>query len=307
MMAAMPIGMPPPPHALETSDGHIVGYYEFGAPDGIPIVALHGTPASGAGFIWAAEAARTRGIRLLAPDRPGVGISSRDAATKVTVVADYIPVLRATVDALGIDSFSVLGYSGGGPYALAAARGMPERVRAAAIVAGSGQVGVWAGLADSEVTDRELTRLSVRAPALARAVLVWSARVARVAPRVATRFAAFDMSPSDRRLLQRFESPAAALALFTLAVQRNAAGVVDDYAALARRWGFDVEDIRVPLTCWHGTDDRAVPFKHSEELVARVRGARLHTFHGEGHLAIVEHVGEILDWLTVGRSDHSTR
>ena len=54
----------------------------------------------------------------------------------------------------------LLGYSGGGPFALAAAHAFPDRVIAAAIVSGAGQVGVWARVADFEPTDARMTLLS---------------------------------------------------------------------------------------------------------------------------------------------------
>lgn len=300
----MPIVMPPDARTLETTSGRAVSYYEYGDPSGAPVVALHGTPASGAGFVWGDEAARARGIRLLAPDRPGIGASTR---TVLREVVDYVAEFRSTVDALGIEKFSLLGYSGGGPYALAVAHAMPDRVRAAAIIACAGQIGVWAKPGDFETTDRYMTRASLRAPLVARALLASSAWFARVLPPASVRFAAIELSRRDREVLKEFESASAALALFTRAVSNGARGVVDDYAALGRPWGFEVEDVRIPIACWHGTDDRIVPLRHTEALVERVRDAQLVTLPDEGHLAVIDHVAEILDWLSVGRSDHSAR
>src|SRR5205823_3210464 len=71
IMAPMAYSAPPPARTLVTNEGRTVGYYEFGDPDGVPVFALHGTPASGAGFVWADDAAREIGVRLIAPDRPG--------------------------------------------------------------------------------------------------------------------------------------------------------------------------------------------------------------------------------------------
>ena len=79
----------------------------------------------------------------------------------------------------------------------------------------------------------------------------------------------------------------------------GAGGVVDDYAALGRGWGFAVEDITVPVHCWHATDDPIVPVQHSEELARRIPGARLTRWDGAGHLAIVDRIGEVLDVLTM--------
>src|SRR4249920_3587779 len=98
--------------------GEIVGVYEYGDPDGAPVMVFHGTPACGAGFAWADEPARVRGLRLIAPDRPGVGLSSRIASW---TVADYPQLVTALADTLGVDRFAVWGYSGGGPYAAACA------------------------------------------------------------------------------------------------------------------------------------------------------------------------------------------
>src|SRR3954468_8249174 len=95
--------------------GRVVGIYEYGDPRGAPVMVLHGTPACGAGFAWADAPARERGLRLIAPDRPGVGLSSRLPAS---TVADYPAQLRALADALSIERYAVWGYSGGGPFAV---------------------------------------------------------------------------------------------------------------------------------------------------------------------------------------------
>ena len=109
------------PRTVRASDGRVTGYYEYGDPNGTPVVALHGTPACGAGFAWADRRARTRGIHLLAPDRPGIGDSDPWDPGGHLTVNRYPPLLSAFADALEVQRFSVIGYSGGGPYALAAA------------------------------------------------------------------------------------------------------------------------------------------------------------------------------------------
>ena len=314
-MGAMPFPDPPPSRVLSTSDGRAVSYHTFGDPDGRPVFALHGTPACGATFTFVDEAARAARIRVIAPDRPGIDESDR-WPTKGHNVASYPEVLAATADALGIDTFGVLGYSGGGPYALAAAAALGARVTALAVVGSAGQVGVWAERREFELIDRELTLLSSRAPALASATLAASAFVARVAPSFALWFTQLGMSASDRAALALFESPRAALALFTRAFERGSHGVVADYAALAKPWGFDVaalQEATVPIHAWHGGADDIVPLRHSEELVARIPRIGLTVWPGVGHLAFVERANEIIDWLaprlratppgSVGQSD----
>lgn len=287
----------PVTRTIRTAANRVVGYYEYGEPTGTPIVALHGTPACGAGFAWADRRARERGVRLLAPDRPGVGDSDPWPNGRGTTVADYPPELFAFTDALGLDTFSILGYSGGGPYALAAAHVRPDRVAAVAIVSGSGQVGVWASVTDFETVDRLLTRAAQRIPPLARVALSVGAQFSRVIPRTSLWFGQLEMSAPDRMVMAEFPSARAALAVFTQSCAHGSSGVVDDYAALGRPWGFAVEEVAVPVRCWHATTDEIVPVRHTDELARRIPGATVSQWPDEGHLAIVDHVGEVLDAL----------
>ena len=250
----------PPCRVVTTATGREVGIYEYGDPDGRPVFALHGTPASGAGFAWAHDAAVEHNVYLIAPDRPGIGYSTR---VQLSSVCDYAPELTATADALGIDSFSIVGYSGGAPYALAAAH-------------------AW---------------LAEHHRAIARAALNVANRTARIAPRIAFRSALAELSVTDRDVMRQFASPEAALALFTQAFLSGPDGVIDDYLVTARPWSFRVEEVTAPVHLWHGTDDPLVPFAHSEALMERLPRAELRAWPGEGHLAIIPHVGDVLSGL----------
>jgi pimeloyl-ACP methyl ester carboxylesterase len=276
---------------VTTAAGRDVGIYEYGDPDGRPVFALHGTPASGAGFAWANDAALEHNVYLVAPDRPGIGYSTR---VQLSSVADYAPELTATADALGFDSFSLLGYSGGAPYALATACAVPQRVDVVAVVAGAGEVGAWASMRDFSPTDRRMTWLAQRHRAIARTALHVANRTARVAPRLAARSASAELSPTDREVMAQFSSPQAALALFTQAFLCGPDGVIDDYVLTALPWGFRVEDVTAPVHIWHGTDDPLVPLAHGEALAQRVPASQLRTWPGEGHLAIIPHIGDVL-------------
>jgi pimeloyl-ACP methyl ester carboxylesterase len=277
-----------------TVGARVVGVYEYGDPDGAPVFAFHGTPACGAGFAWADAPARDRSLRVIAPDRPGVGLSSRLATY---TVADYPPMVGALADALGIDRFAVWGYSGGGPYAAACAVLLAGRVTAVALSAGMGQMGVWAEAGDFEQTDRQMLGLAPKHPRVARMMLGGAGRLARIAPKIAIKSFEKQLNEKDRATAGTLGPPAETMALFTQAFLRGAHGVVADYAALARPWGVAVERIDAATHVFHGDDDTMVPLRHSEELIARVPNARLTVWPGEGHLGTVTHVGEILDTL----------
>jgi pimeloyl-ACP methyl ester carboxylesterase len=284
-----------PPVRTVEAGGRTVGYYEYGDPGGTPCFALHGTPACGAGFDWADAPARERAVRVIAPDRAGVGLSG---ALSRRLVAGYAEELLTIADAFGFERFAVLGYSGGGPYACAAAHGCGERATAVAVAAGMGQVGVWAQPSDFEATDARLLDLSLRRPFVARAMLRFAAAGAKRFPRQALGSFVKQMGPSDRELIASITGdPHEMMALFTQAFLRGPGGVVDDYAALAQPWGFAVEDIIMPLHVFHGDADTMVPLAHAQALFERVPNATLTVFPDEGHLATIAHIGEILDAL----------
>lgn len=277
---------------VRTTSGRRVGVYEYGDPNGRPVFALHGTPACGAGFDWTDAPARERRLRVIAPDRPGIGHSD---PVPMTCVADYPAELGALADALAIDRFALLGYSGGGPYALAVARELAERVEVVEIAAGAGEIGAWATLKELSRSDRELTWLAAHVPLVARVVLRIADMGARAAPNVALRSVATEMSDRDRQVLHDLGTAREALALFTQALTRSSAGAVNDYALLARPWHVPLGDISAPVHCWHGTADTLVPLAHTTALVERLPNAQLTTWPGEGHLALITHVTEVLD------------
>jgi len=283
----------PEPRAVDV-DGAVVGVYDYGDPAGAPVMVFHGTPACGAGFAWADDAARARGLRLVAPDRPGVGLSSRASWT----IADYPARVAALADVLGFDRFGVWGYSGGGPYAVACAALLPHRVTTTAVAAGMGQIGVWATIEESEKTDRQMLELSTTHPAIARFLLGTSGYGARISPRIAMKSFEKQLNANDRDVVATLGPPREVMALFTQAFLHGARGVVADYAAIAGPWGFDVESVDRPVAVFHGDADTMVPLRHGEELASRVPNATLTVWPGAGHLGTVTHVDDVLDALT---------
>ena len=272
--------------------GATVGYYEYGDPKGKPVLAFHGTPACGAGFAFADSAALDRRLRVIAPDRPGVGRSSQRDSWRVS---DYPAMVSAFADAVGIDRFGVWGYSGGGPYAVACAAKLGNRVDAAAVTSGMGEVGVYAKPADFEKTDRQMLSLAVKHPAIARGIMGAAGWFAQRRPKSAMKSFEKQLDPSDRAVAATLGEPSEVMALFTRAFQNGAHGVVADYASIARPWGCDLSAVVVNVSVWHGTADRMVPLHHAEQLAARLPKAKLTTWEGEGHLGTITHVGEILD------------
>ena len=105
-------------HRVPLPDGRVFAAAEWGDPDGIPLISIHGTPGGRMSWWEDPDIYRRHGLRRITIDRPGYGESSRLRGRRV---ADIIPDLEHLTEALGIDEFVVTGGSGGGPHALACA------------------------------------------------------------------------------------------------------------------------------------------------------------------------------------------
>ncbi len=168
-------GRAPSGRRIRLRDGRWLGFAEYGDPQGIPLFAFHGTPGSRL-MVQAADAsARAGGVRVIAPDRPGFGLSSRRAGRRI---GDWPLDVAELADALGIARFGVVGVSGGGPYALACAWRLPERLTVVASVSGVAPMAGAAGLAGLQRQDHvalELVRLAplLRHPLMALGGVAW--------------------------------------------------------------------------------------------------------------------------------------
>jgi pimeloyl-ACP methyl ester carboxylesterase len=119
---------------IAVGDDRQIGFAEFGDPQGRAIFWLHGTPGARRQIPMEARVcAAQRRIRLIGIDRPGIGSSTPYQYDTVFAFAED---LRTIADTLGIDKFEVIGLSGGGPYALACAAAMSDRVVAAGVLGG---------------------------------------------------------------------------------------------------------------------------------------------------------------------------
>ncbi len=280
---------------VRLGDGRAVGVAEHGDPDGDVVFVLHGTPASRLGFELTDRPARERRVRVVCPDRPGVGRS--DPMPGRWQVVDYADDLAGLADGLGVDQFAVVGYSGGAPFALAVAARLEDRVRAAVLLAGAGQLDRPGGRGQISAADRLLLELSERGPWAAGAVLEVAKRAALVAPRAVVRAFAADLPDPDRRALLRDGRGKAMVASYVEALRQGPRGVIDDYRVPAQPWGFRLADVRARVDVWHGDVDRIVSITTAEDIAAELPDAVLHRLQGEGHISILDRFDAVLDRL----------
>ncbi|OBJ69956.1 alpha/beta hydrolase [Mycobacterium sp. 1274756.6] len=273
-----------------------LGFAEFGAPQGRPMFWLHGTPGARRQIPLEARIfAEHQDIRLIGVDRPGIGSSTPHQYETVLQFADD---LRTMADTLGIDKMAVIGLSGGGPYTLAAAALMPERVLAAGVLGGvapsTGPDGIASGL---------MTLAGIAAPVLEKAgqpiSFVASSLIRMVRPVASPALGLYArLSPEgDRRLLGRPEFKAMFLDDLLNGSRKQLAAPFADAVVFAHDWGFRLEEVTVPVHWWHGDADHIIPYAHGEHVVARLPDAQLYTMPGESHLGGLGRAEEILATL----------
>jgi pimeloyl-ACP methyl ester carboxylesterase len=241
--------------------------------------------------------AEARGLRLIGYDRPGYGDSTpRPGRT----VSDAATDVAAIADALGIDRFATWGISGGGPHALACAALLPERVVAAASLAGAAPyeaegLDFAEGMGEGNVKEfglilegREKLEPFLREE---RDALLAAGREG-LAEGMRTLLTPIDAAAFTGETAEfLFES-------LRVGSAERIDGWLDDDLAFVKPWGFRVEQISVPVLLWQGAEDRFVPFAHGEWLAGRVPTCEAHLSPDDGHITLlVRRVGEVHEWL----------
>lgn len=286
-------------HRVTTSDGRTLAVAEWGDPDGLPLVSVHGTP--GSRLMWWEDPTiyARHGLRRMSVDRAGYGDSSRHAGR---AVVDFVADVTAIVDALGVDTFAITGGSGGGPHVLACAALLPDRVLrclAQVSIAPFGADGLpkdeWlAGMTGGNVIEFES---SIAGEAAIRAVC--DAERTPMLERLESGDAnllgdSYDLSEADLAQLQRHHGRMAAQLLEGL--KDGVDGWVDDDLAFVTPWGFDVGDIRVPVRLVYGRADTLVPAAHGDWLAAHIPGVVAEVTE-VGHMGDDEDVERHHAWL----------
>lgn len=289
--------MPTPPHAVGSSplpDGRRMGWASFGDPKGDPVLWFHGTPGARCQIPGDLDAeAKARRLRVIGIERPGTGDSSDH---QYGAVVEFVDDVVAVLDDLGIDKFAAVGLSGGGPFVLACAARLPERVTAGIVLGG---VGPTRG-ADAVFSHTLILALLSDAVAAIRQPVgnAFGTLIRRLAPYGQPLIDAFFVLEwGDRTAMAaKPESKAQLLADLIDAARRGGLRApLDDLALFGRHWGFELAEIKVPITFFGGTSDVIVPYVHAERQTKRVAGARLRTMPGSGHFAGYTAVDQVFD------------
>jgi pimeloyl-ACP methyl ester carboxylesterase len=268
-------------------DGRRLCWHEFGDLAGSPVIYTAGTPVSGLGGAAYDEAARAAGLRWISPDKPGYGGSDFQRGRGLLGWADDLAALAGH---LGLDRFALAGESGGGPYTLAAALQLADRVSVVALIASAGEVRSRAERAGMQARIRFYLWLARNAPVLTAVpfmVMKWS--LASPARRERSLRRELAATPNGRHDALRIEFEAVADAL-----RQGTRGAVQELALLRNPWPFSLAEVRTPVHLWHGALDTNVPIASSHHIASELPDAALHVSDSADHYVGDDRSGEIM-------------
>jgi len=266
---------------VELSDGRMLGYAEYGDPQGKPVFCFHGFPGSRLDWLMFDPdgLAKELKARIIVADRPGMGLSDFQPGR---TLLDWPDDVTELADALQVDYFAVLAASGGGPYGHACAYRIPERLTATAIVCGMGPAeapgaregGSWAYPGK---------------PALIRKLLLsLTARGLRDAPdRFETQMQGMVSEPDQALLKSEPELMKLTIESWQEAFRLGTGGVYHDAGLYTRPWGFRLQDIEPKVHLWHGEQDNNVLFSVGRYVAETIPNCSATYFEDEGHFSIL--------------------
>ncbi len=272
-------------------DGRRLGYTEYGDPAGFPLVNCHGGLACRLDVAAADDVARRSSVRLISPDRPGVGLSDPQPGR---TVLDWAADVSQLTKHLGVERFSVMGWSMGGPYAVAVGCALQAAVHRVAIIAGAIPLDEPGAFAQLPLVDRMYTRLSQRMPWSARQCFRAMTLVAAAVPGLYGRLAARGLGAADAAVIR--DEGFTTFARMSREALRQPEGVVEEYRTWMRPWGFALEELRVGVDVWAGADDALLDPRWPPDLARRIPHAVLHVRPG-GHFVAHLHYREIFESL----------
>ena len=282
-------------------DGRSIGIASVGREDGFPIIHAHGSDMSRLEVKLFAAQADAAGVRLIGLDRPGVGRSDPKPGSRLL---DWPDDVLEVADRLGIERFAVEGLSAGGPYALACACKIPQRLTACGLISTFPPPDLIRRAGTRSM--RAIEWMGAHAPRL----LLLFARLGRrmigydaaSREKFLVRFAA-RLGAADQQLLSHPEIRGQFAQAMAESFRQGAQGNLEVVLALAGSWGFQVEQVAFErVFLWHGEQDRIMPVAPARLLVQLLPHCTATFYPDEGHLSTVVHHAQDIFRLLSGQS-----
>ncbi len=285
--------------SMSLPDGRALAWVTFGPADGRPVLYCHGFPSTGPEAAFVEEAAHATGARVLAPDRPGYGRSDHAPGRTLT---DWADDALALLDHHGIDTAPVIGFSGGGPYALACAWRHPERFPRVATFGALDWLAEPGSETDMAILSQVSIRLARRFPPGQAAIFRLLAILIRIAPQRLFSLLSAGHCPADQAVFHDPHVRSRWTRALHDSVMQGAIGAITELRLYVTERPFALNDVRVPVELWHGRDDTVVPSRHGERLAGALPHCAARFLPDEGHFSTpVKAIAGVLERMVTDR------
>jgi pimeloyl-ACP methyl ester carboxylesterase len=272
-------------HVIPLADGRRLGYSEYGAKHGTPVLFFHGAPGSSYIHQDLAAIAAQNDVHLIAVDRPGYGLSDPQPNRTFLSFADDINALTNT---LGVKKFSIIGFSAGSPYPIACAYKFPDRITKIVLVGSLAPVSISGVMEGMSPMAAGLYALAQSNPDELRTTF------ASVAPSASALLGAMSASAGtwDKHILQ------ARATEFELEYKQTLLGGIEglasDFILNSGNWDFPINECNTEVHLFSGKIDQNTPSAMTHYLSTQLLNSHVHLFQNEGHFVLYPHWEEIL-------------
>jgi len=280
---------------LTLPDGRKLAYAEFGKPDGYPVFYFHAAPSSRLEPLFLGDEVFSKhGLRMICPDRPGIGQSDFQPDRGFS---DWSKDIAYMADALGLEKFSVLGISGGSGYAAVCAAKIPEKLSKVVIASGPWRI-------DSEAVSsigfpmNLMWQAAIHAPIFLPFFLRTMTKLMSEPPKDGSKQDSAPpnniMPAADYAIMAQPGRLAINQKVLSESLKQGTKGLVWDMRMYVREWDFEPLEVRIPLTLFHGCLDKNFPLTLVKRVANSLPQAQLISYPDDGHISTyVNHFDEI--------------
>ena len=278
--------------SVKLSDGRSLSFARFGDPSGKPVFYFQGFPGSRLEAQSNHDAFLKAGIQLLALDRPGIGHSTRKNKRKLLDWPDDVVEIAKI---LKLEKFSILGVSGGGPYALACARAIPGYLNKVTVACGLGPMDAPNATSGMMLSNRVLFRYGKFFPPVLHLSTFLMVRQLSSKPAKGLKKFVEGLPEPDRLVLSKTDAQDFVAASAVEGVRQGSGPLLEEIGIYSRSWGFKLEDLNVPVSLFQGEVDIDVPASMARHQASLIPDCEINLYPDDGHFSLlVNHIDEII-------------
>ena len=284
--------MPRIDNTIKLKDGRALSYAVLGDPDGRELLYLHGGMSGRLDIAFADDRLRRLNVKVIAPDRPGIGDSDRQMGR---TLSDWAEDMRELLLSLSLKNLPVLGWSLGGPYALACGAMLSDKIARVGTIGGVGPLDYEGAIAELGMPED-------------RVLLSWPETILHILSPAGVLLKFYSPEKMKNELLRAVKagpdydiiealSLEDATSFAFEAMKHGFEGTLDDYLAVRKPWGFTVESIRTEVIMFQGLEDHLCPVSAAKVLAARLTRGKLIVMENSGHFLLHKHLEKVVSEL----------